>query len=712
MNQSALAPGRPRGRPLGSQTRVLQQEAALGRHHFAFLRAWLQGLDLKAAWQRYLAFAERSDDMRYVERRRRALLAQVLLDAQAWARRPVSEPGLGLTSEAVLAATRVLAEAAPQSPAPALPSLDEFAAQQGFDPDQFSQAELAAEYQAFYGLDQPTDDGPESEARAHDQAPLRALRVLEQGLVHQPQPTDPVERWFSPVTHPRLTAGGVRTLDDLLNLIQHRGLGWFRPIHGLGATRAAAVLAWMQPLAAAWGRPVPEGRLRAPQNAGSLPASQPRRSPDTGNPFAPDQGEADADRATVQVWLAAHAKSPATHRAYRKEAERFSLWCRLVLQKPLGRVDAADALAYRRFLADVPAAWIQPGVLPRGDPSWRPFRGPLQASSQRHALVVVQALLDALRLAGHTALEGSEPAVVRVGTGPENSPGKDPAALARQLADQPPATAPTPLGFSSLEWAFLQEQVDLDEARALRRSPMRSGLPAGAHPRRLRLVLHLLCSTGLTLGELAAASLGDLHPGQMGPDGRAAPGTLQAGQGRRQRQQPVPEAVLAMLQAHHQDASALGALPCPAPLVCTLRPPVGRWLPARPAQPGLPGAQRQAGQPDAQRRLGESGLYRLLKRFFARASVHARADTCAAAPIGLSAERLAAASTRWLRHTFGQRGLAAGMAPRALQQAMGHASRGCTRRYVKANHARGRADAEPAPEPGAGLASTQAGRPA
>jgi hypothetical protein len=51
-------PNRPRGRPRGTQTRLLHEHAGhLGRHHFAFLRALLDGVELEQAWTRYLAFS-------------------------------------------------------------------------------------------------------------------------------------------------------------------------------------------------------------------------------------------------------------------------------------------------------------------------------------------------------------------------------------------------------------------------------------------------------------------------------------------------------------------------------------------------------------------------------------------------------------------------------------------------------------------------------
>jgi len=150
------------------------------------------------------------------------------------------------------------------------------------------------------------------------------------------------------------------------------------------------------------------------------------------------------------------------------------------------------------------------------------------------------------------------------------------------------------------------------------------------------------------------------------------------GSGARQRKLPLSSEVLGLIRDHHMDAAALGTLPCPAPIICTLRPELGSRPSARPASGTAVEALRAPGLSPDHRRLGANGLYRLLKRFFARASAQAQAGD---APRG---ERVLAASTHWLRHTFGEQGIADGMSLAALQQALGHASPGSARRYGRA----------------------------
>ncbi|MAY92565.1 site-specific integrase [Haliea sp.] len=103
------------------------------------------------------------------------------------------------------------------------------------------------------------------------------------------------------------------------------------------------------------------------------------------------------DLQAIRVWLDEFADSPQTYRNYRKEAERLLLWAVTQRQKPLSGLMREDFQAYQAFLADPQPAmyWCGPRA-PRYSEQWRPFQGPLSASSQRQALIVVNALLSYL----------------------------------------------------------------------------------------------------------------------------------------------------------------------------------------------------------------------------------------------------------------------------------------------------------------------------
>lgn len=101
---------------------------------------------------------------------------------------------------------------------------------------------------------------------------------------------------------------------------------------------------------------------------------------------------ADNDYQAVQAWLSLH-ESPATQLKYRKEAERLMLWAIVERGCALSSLATEDAVAYRAFLRrPAPRArWVGP-PRPRSTPEWRPFAGPLSVRSAAHSLTVVSAL--------------------------------------------------------------------------------------------------------------------------------------------------------------------------------------------------------------------------------------------------------------------------------------------------------------------------------
>jgi hypothetical protein len=116
---------------------------------------------------------------------------------------------------------------------------------------------------------------------------------------------------------------------------------------------------------------------------------------------------ASTDPDAVRAWLDRFVDTKTTFDNYRKEAERLLLWSVLQLGKPLSSLTHEDLLVYQHFLADPqPAArWTADGGRkhPRSDPRWRPFYGPLSASSQRQAMVILNVMFAWLVQAGYLA---------------------------------------------------------------------------------------------------------------------------------------------------------------------------------------------------------------------------------------------------------------------------------------------------------------------
>lgn len=640
------------------------QDRVLGTHHFAFLRSWFQRLDLREAWQRYMAFSEPGHDLRRIERRRAELLRQVL---DAGHQIDLSLPaGQRITRQLGLLAQ------APRAPAAVtLPTLDEFIAAQGLDREFYSEAELLQEYRQHHHL----DSVPETAHHGHPdpaetRAQVRALHQLERLLARAPDPGDRLALWLSPALARRLHDAGIATLAALADTLRSGDAAWFRCVRGLGATQARALVQWLAPLAAGFDRTLPMADLEATPAQRAARAAERRdavRRPQSGlapleRLVAPTPAAA-RDLQAIRAWLSGHAAA-ATRRAYTKEAERFFLWCLHVRRQPLQDLGAGGLEAYDSFLAAPPAAWLHPLPVPRSDASWRPFRAALGPTSRRHALTVVRRLLAGLTACGH--LDGR-------------------ALTAVPAVDKPRAAAQPARAFTAQEWRFVQERL-AGEAAACEG---RAGRRGAAELRRLRLILELLARTGWRLSQLAGATLaaarGPAQASGQGAQGTGAPAAVlrwapgHAGDtgdsGHSGHGGPVleiqPDAqLLAWIHEHHRDAACIAQLPWPTPLVCSLGERPRRWrvvdseTDGRTAGQGGQGAGavlEAAAQP-AVRALTATGIDLTLKRFFRRAANHAVAAG------GVAPDRLRAASAHWARN-------AARHACSTVEQSLGGACR-------------------------------------
>lgn len=215
---------------------------------------------------------------------------------------------------------------------------------------------------------------PDSEREKWAKAVLQAVEVLRHAPVVFPRVTDDVHKWLAPRMARALGAGGIKTLADLSVRIARRRL-WWTGITGLGAVGAKHIEAFfarhpqlteraraLAPMQAATDV-VPWEVLRLPQQLDGTQGTF--RSPKSACTL-----DADNDYAAVQTWLSLH-ESTATHRAYRKEAERLILWAIFERGKALSSLTVEDAVAYRAFLRrPLPAGrWIGPSHS-RTSPHW------------------------------------------------------------------------------------------------------------------------------------------------------------------------------------------------------------------------------------------------------------------------------------------------------------------------------------------------------
>ena len=189
----------------------------------------------------------------------------------------------------------------------------------------------------------------------------------------------------------------------------------------------------------------------------------------------------------VQAWLSLH-ESPATQRAYRKEAERLILWTIVDRERALSSLTTEHAIAYGSFLRrPTPRErWVGP-MRPRTSPEWRPFSGGLSARSSAYALSVLGAMFR--WLIEQRYLLANPFAGVKV-RGTSRSTVLD-----------------TSHAFTEVEWMLVRAVADGLE--------WSYGWEAPA-AQRLRFVLDFAYATGLRVSELVGACLGNVETDARG----------------------------------------------------------------------------------------------------------------------------------------------------------------------------------------------------
>ncbi len=651
------APTRRRkpGRPRGSISKVVQDTRALGVHHFAFVRSSILGLDLADAFNRYLAWGESTTDLRHVQHRRDALLKHIIdagrhLDATL-------APNAKITHLLDL-----LRSDASVKPAAVLPSLDEWVQSEGMDPDSWSEADLLVEYKAAFGLDNA--DAIDAAVGLKDPVGerVKALNYLETVLATTASPTDRLESWFARPVVKCLRNVGLLTLGDLVRFINVHGYRWHGRIKGFGVQRAQQVVAWLI-LEQDHLNLMVSGRVHEPQSklelrvAGLLPALGPGAS--AVSPFgagtlvasslarmqsiaglAGGQGTfrshmantlgAKNDLEAVSAWLSRYQEKLSTLRSYRKETERFLLWCAQELKKPLSSVTSPDCQKYRDFLKAVPSTWIERRSLKRTDPGWRAFRTQPSAASQKQALVILQTLFGGLVDAGYLVA--------------------NPMRALMKGFDLPASKMDIRRSFTEAEWAHALACVD--------------GQQIGPARLRLKCILELLVTSGIRLDELAKARHRHLRIETL-PDLPETWILTVTGKRNKTREVPLNPDVVRLLALHgagfmDEDQGTFDR--DNLPLIRTLGASVPQWKRGEGGELVVCASSQKAGSA-----LSAPGIYAVLKRFFLQAAK-------SAAAAGLDAQRFEKASTHWMRHTFVRQALVDGVPIEVASELAGHAS--------------------------------------
>nr|WP_232230399.1 tyrosine-type recombinase/integrase [Halomonas sp. 1513] len=342
---------------------------------------------------------------------------------------------------------------------------------------------------------------------------------------------------------------------------------------------------------------------------------------------------AHSDIEAVSLWLAEYRASPQTQRAYRKEAERLLLWLaeRGLTLDALRREQLAD---FEAFLADPQPVdrWIGP-PRPRASHQWRPFRGPLSASSRRQSLVILQGMFAWLTDAGwvrHNPFRLMRDKRRRV----DNRSGRIERYLERPL----------------WEWLWAWLNRPPGEGTSARQM-------LGWQRRRLLFGFAYLLAP--RIAELAAARMEDIYRIEGRWWWRVT------GKGGKRAEIPLPPEALTLVGEWRQ---ALG---------------LAREPGQHDSGPLLRGL-------DGKRGLGDNQLYRLIKAAFGEAAdALATAGRHGEAPASLAAmaPTLRQASPHWLRHTALTHQAQRGVELRYLAMTARHARLDTTARYLHAEAA-------------------------
>jgi site-specific recombinase XerD len=244
---------------------------------------------------------------------------------------------------------------------------------------------------------------------------------------------DPVSAWMKPIAAKRLAEDSIRTLSDLMCTIRLRGKGWYRPIPCLGPGKARRIETWLRSHADTLGA-LPSflsdmsdadksSQIILERFSSALP---PIGSFRPANELDGSQGinrhaqfpliSARNDYDALQAYLYKFRGRDKTHSAYRKELERFMLWCVTERGNAMSSLVVDDCEAYKDFLSNIPERWIGTRRA-RNSQEWRPFADVLSPKSQRYAIQCLRAffayLVNVRYLAANPFVAVSDPPTER-----------------------------------------------------------------------------------------------------------------------------------------------------------------------------------------------------------------------------------------------------------------------------------------------------------
>ena len=610
----------------------------LSHNHFSFFKGIINGLDSTQMYQRYIqvdSVATKKGQSKAANQLRHWILQELTFLAGRHDR----QSGIRIL--------KIAPEALKVSEL-TLERLEEFESRMGLT-GFYTEKELLAEFEKHHANSKELLKNAQK-ARIR-QKQLDLLNHLVSQATPTPKPGDLLSGWLDPILVKHFEAAGVFHVGDLVAGINGFGFNWHRKIPGIGKQAAIHIVSWLtdEPVAQALGIVVRAQALLPANQLRSTPLSLPLEtaivpierlkvpheldgSAGTNRLPAPNFG-AHNDKQAIELWLASFSQKKHTHRAYRKEAERFLLWAVFEKQKPLSSITFADCIDYRDFLSMIglvkPIAWAKRFAIeqsawqasrsyPRYSPLWRPFESKLNLRSQNYAIGVLTALFEFL-VSKHYV---SENPFVGISTIAPTDPIID---VSRTL--------------DTADIAAIKDYLLTKTEQA----PYR----------RLYLILLLLYSTGLRMAEISGLKRGNFGRFIRLEDSAERWQITVVGKGNKPRKIEVSPTVMDILRDDFIEKGLPSFIEAPedTPLISTLS------------------KHTEA--------LGKDRIYDILKAFFAEVANSLPFDDLD------RAKRLRKASTHWLRHTFATNALASGMSLEVVRELLGHASLATTSIYVQ-----------------------------
>lgn len=621
----------------------------LGPHHFAFYRGYLDGLDIKTLAHRYLETHE--DDAGIDLRVAKSMVRWI------WSQLMVTARRTGNTSAAKL--LRVAPEALRIQYASHVPTLDQFREER--DPDEmYSERDLIELFQDEYSKSDVHVDRRSQRNNRIRAKQIAVLNRLESLVSANPHLDDGVDGWLDPVLATRLIAVHIHTLDNLINAINNHGFHWYAKVPRIGVKAAKQIVDWLMlpETVASIGKTLsargiyPRTALTpallsdepAPLQTAIVPLENFLVPHELSGTSGSNRGErpslsARNDLEAIKVWLLRRKPGSHTFRAYRKEAERFLLWAVLEAQKPVSSLSVEDCIGYRNFLWNLgrqtPQDWARYFRIPqekwlgqrgidRFSPRWRPFEGPLSASSQKTALVIIQSMMSWLVEQDYLH--------------------SNPFKALPHLAKRPVDGIDISRTLTIAAWKSVKAYLSL--------------MKPDQRYYRLRFVLALAYSTGCRLSELVSLQRADLRSFTRAGENELQWEIVVTGKGDVRRMVQLNSYVMQEIRQYFslRGHVSFADVPPTTPLIAALP---------------LPNVAGTADDP-----LSGTRLYKVLKTFFVEVaqSVQEEEPEMAAS--------IRSASTHWLRHTFATHGIHNGMSLATVRDLLGHKSLTTTSVYV------------------------------